>query len=251
MRTALISDVHGNLEALQVVLDDIDKRQVDRIVCLGDIIGYGPNPCECLDMVMARCDYSILGNHDFAAIYEPTNFNVAAEQASFWTRRQIELDPDDVKRKARIDFLGKLAVRKWEGDVLYVHASPRKPINEYIFPDDVHHATNKMKSIFDCIETRCFVGHTHMQGVFTDEPDFYPPAELGGSYTWKAGKKAIINPGSVGQPRDHDPRAAYAIADETKVDFVRIEYDVHATARKIKGVAELNNFLGLRLMDGR
>jgi len=251
MRTALISDIHGNLEALQTVLADIDRRKADRIVCLGDMIGYGPNPRECIDLVMERCEYCILGNHDFAALYEPTNFNVAAEQASFWTRRQFEFEPDEVKRKKRLDFLGKLAVRRWEGDVLYVHASPRKPINEYIFPDDVHHATNKMKSIFDCIETRCFVGHTHMQGIFTDEPDFYPPAELGNTYSWKQGKKVIINPGSVGQPRDRDPRAAYAIADDEKVEFVRIEYDVHTTARKIKGIPELNNFLGLRLMDGR
>ena len=87
MRTAVISDIHANLEALRVVLDHIDKQKVDRIICLGDILGYGPNPVECVDLIAERCEWSLMGNHDFGALYEPTNFNQAAEQAAATTFR--------------------------------------------------------------------------------------------------------------------------------------------------------------------
>jgi len=84
MPTAIISDIHGNLDALRRVLDDIDQRGIESIVCLGDIIGYGPNPLDCLDLVRERCDWALMGNHDFAVLYEPTSFNTSAEQAAFW-----------------------------------------------------------------------------------------------------------------------------------------------------------------------
>jgi diadenosine tetraphosphatase ApaH/serine/threonine PP2A family protein phosphatase len=133
-----------------------------------------------------------------------------------------------------------------------VHASPRRPINEYIFPDDVITAPTKMAQIFDKFEKRCFVGHTHVTGVFTSEPDFYPPGELDGqAYKFRGSEKCIVNPGSVGQPRDRDPRASYAIVHDDRVEFVRIEYDVEAVVAKIKSNPELNDFLGLRLVEGR
>lgn len=251
MRTALISDIHANLDALTVVLAEIEQRGVDRIVCLGDIIGYGPNPLECLDLVMERCEFAMMGNHDFAVLYEPTSFNTTAEQAAFWTRKQFEEEPDPDLRKKRFEYLGNLLVRKWEDGNLYVHASPRRPINEYIFPDDVVSAPNKMASIFDRIETRCFVGHTHVTGLFTNEPDFYPPADLGGAYQWGSDDKVVVNPGSVGQPRDRDPRASFAIMDEEQIEFVRMEYDINAVVEKVKAIEELSDFLGQRLLEGR
>ncbi|MEM1355968.1 MAG: metallophosphoesterase family protein [Planctomycetota bacterium] len=251
MRTAIISDIHANLDALNVVMQDIGRREVDRVVCLGDIIGYGPNPLECLDIVMDRCTFAMMGNHDFAVLYEPTSFNTTAEQAAFWTRRQFEEEADADKRRARFEYLGNLVVRKWEQGTLFVHASPRRPINEYIFPDDVVSAPNKIGSIFDRIDERCFVGHTHVTGVFTDEPDFYPPQDLGGAYKWGSDDKVIVNPGSVGQPRDRDPRASYAIMDEIGVEFVRLEYDIQSVIEKVKQIDELSDFLGQRLLEGR
>ena len=95
MRTALISDIHGNLEALTVVLADIDARGVDQIICLGDTLGYGPDPVACVDLVSERCAWSLMGNHDFGALYEPTNFNSAAELAAYWTRDQLDLEEDE------------------------------------------------------------------------------------------------------------------------------------------------------------
>ncbi len=267
MPTALISDIHGNLDALETVLADIDRRGIERIYCLGDIIGYGPNPVECLDTVMDRCEFAMMGNHDFAVLYEPTSFNTSAEAAAFWTRKQFEEEADDDKRKHRWEYLGNLLIRRWHEGAVYVHASPRRPINEYVFPDDVITAPGKMDAIFERIENRCFCGHTHVTGVFTDEPDFYPPADLGGVYKYADTEKCIVNPGSVGQPRDRDPRASYAImyeqgepnpddatnGEETsaRVEFVRLEYDIDSVIRKVEAVPDLADFLGQRLLEGR
>lgn len=251
MPIALISDIHANLDALEVVLADIDKRGLEEIYCLGDIIGYGPNPVECLDLVMQHCAFSLMGNHDFAVLYEPTSFNTSAEQASFWTRQQFENEKDEHKRRARWEYLGNLVVRHRHMGALWVHASPRRPINEYIFPDDVITAPNKMQQIFDRIDQRCFCGHTHVCGVFTNEPDFYPPQDLGGAYKFLDGEKCIINPGSVGQPRDRDPRAAYAILHDDRVEFVRLAYDIQAVVNKVTAIPQLSDFLGQRLLEGR
>ena len=205
---AVISDIHGNLEALSTVLADIDRRGIQNIICLGDIIGYGPNPREVLDLVAKRCAWSLLGNHDFACLYEPTNFNAGAEAASFWTRYQLESEPDPEARATRWEFLGSLLVRQSFDGILCVHGSPRRPINEYIFADDIATAPAKMSQIFDRVDRACLVGHTHVQGLFTDEPDFYPPDELNNTYTFNSWEKVVINVGSVGQPRDRDPRAS-------------------------------------------
>jgi len=249
--TALISDIHGNLDALEVVLADIRARGIQHIFCLGDIIGYGPNPRECLDLVMKNCDWTLMGNHDFAVLYEPTAFNASAESASFWTRRQIEDEPDADRRRKRFEFLGSLSIRHTFGKAICVHASPRRPINEYIFPDDVITAPSKMSQIFDRFDTRCFVGHTHVTGVFTDEPDFYPPADLDNVYRFTDDEKCIVNPGSVGQPRDRDPRASYAIVHDDRVEFVRLEYNIQSVIDKVTAIDELNDFLGHRLLEGR
>ncbi|MEX0652738.1 MAG: metallophosphoesterase family protein [Phycisphaeraceae bacterium] len=248
---ALISDIHGNADALRVVLADIKARGVDDVYCLGDIIGYGPDPLASLDMVIEHCRFALMGNHDFAVLFEPTSFNTSAEQAAFWTRRQFELEPDAGKRRQRWEYLGSLVIRKRHLDALWVHASPRRPINEYIFPDDVVTAPTKMEQIFDRIETRCFCGHTHVAGVFTDEPDFYPPEDLGGAYRFVEDEKFIVNPGSVGQPRDRDPRASYCIVHDDRVEFVRLDYDIPAVVEKVAAIPELNDFLGQRLLDGR
>lgn len=259
MPTAVISDIHSNAEALRAVLTDIDRRKITRIICLGDIIGYGPDPLECVDLVAQRCEWSLMGNHDFGVLYEPTNFNPGAEAAAYWTRDQFDAETDAAARARRYDFLGRLRVRVMEiapdgtRPILAVHGSPRRPINEYIFPDDALSAPDKMKQLFALLDGVALVGHTHVPGVFTDEPDFWPPDELGPErcYRFNNGEKAIINVGSVGQPRDHDPRASYAILHPDRVEFCRVEYDVETTARKIKATPELSDWLADRLYEGR
>lgn len=269
---AIISDIHSNLEALRAVLDDIERRGILEIVCLGDVIGYGPNPRECLDLVRERARLCLMGNHDHAVLYEPTNFNIAAERAAFWTRQMIENEADPPQRGQRWNFLGKLPVRVREGDILYVHASPRRPINEYIFPEDVFTNPQKVIANFERLDARlCFVGHTHQPGVFLDDPYFDPPNELPDApYYVIEDERAIINVGSVGQPRDRDPRASYVIVypreagertagragrngacSVDQIEFVRLEYDIDTTVQKILAEPMLDDMLGHRLYDGR
>jgi diadenosine tetraphosphatase ApaH/serine/threonine PP2A family protein phosphatase len=247
---AIISDIHANVEALTAVLADIDARGLKRIICLGDVVGYGPNPLECMDMVMQRCEFSLMGNHDFAIFYEPANFNPAAENASFWTRAQFDADPDVSRRNNRWRYLGSMPTRMANDRFSCYHGSPRKPVNEYVFAADIYSAPAKMAAIFDRIEHLCFVGHTHVPGVFVPDPDFYAPEELDNRYKI-TDERAMINVGSVGQPRDRNPLASYAVLTEESVEFIRVPYDVPKTVEKIKAIDALDNFLGIRLIDGR
>jgi diadenosine tetraphosphatase ApaH/serine/threonine PP2A family protein phosphatase len=247
---AIVSDIHGNLEAFSTVLAEIERRQVQHIVCLGDVIGYGPNPTECLDLVMSRCRATLMGNHDFGILYEPSNFNDVAEQSCFWTRRCFENEADKTKRANRWRFMANLAVRIRTPEFIAVHASPRRPINEYIFPDDIYTNPGKFVSIFERFERLCFVGHTHQPGVFLEGPDFYSPDELDYKYDL-TDEKAIINVGSVGQPRDRDPRTSFVVVTDTRIEFIRLEYDIDKTVKKIEAIPELDNYSGTRLLDGR
>ncbi len=254
MRTAIISDIHGNLEALETVLSDIDSRSVDQVISLGDILGYGPDPKACVDLVADRCEWSLLGNHDYGALYEPTNFNKAAEDAAYWTRAQFDAEENKEIAARRWEFLGALRVRTTMGDFLCVHGTPRRPINEYLFPDDAINSPVKMKQIFDRIPKYSMSGHTHVPGIFTDEPDFYPPEDLDNfTFEYADNDHFIINPGSVGQPRDLDPRSSYAILDDEPktVEFFRLDYDIEAVREKIHAIPELSNWLGDRLLEGR
>ena len=130
------------------------------------------------------------------------------------------------------------------------HGSPRKPINEYVFPDDIYTAPQKMAQIFDRFDKLCFVGHTHVPGVFIPDPDFYSPEELNNRYAITT-ERAMINVGSVGQPRDRNPKASYVILHDDAVEFVRVEYDVQTTVDKVRSIDPLDKFLAARLLDGR
>ncbi len=288
MRRALISDIHGNLEALEVVLDDIQGRGITEIFCLGDIIGYGPNPRECIDRVMDRCTMTLLGNHDQGAMFDPDGFNIGAERAIFWTREQLENPSDRANNERRWEFLGALSRSHKLDPFLFVHGSPRNPLSEYIFPEDIYNH-RKMERLFQLVDKYCFQGHTHVPGVFTEGYQFYAPEEIDNEYTLGDGK-VMINVGSVGQPRDGDPRACYVIledgldgppagtvrpddqpteADEggpgsptpsparppgggpVRVTFRRLPYDHETTIQKIYAISELEPFLGDRLRQGR
>lgn len=253
MKRALISDIHANIEALQVVLEDIRQQGVTQVYCLGDIIGYGPDPVACLNKIIELCDATILGNHDQAALFDPDGFNPMALQAVYWTRGELEKrngTQDDIDR--RWDFLGELPRSLAEGDYLYVHGSPREPTNEYVFPEDVYNQ-RKMDALFDRIVRYCFQGHTHIPGVFTLSGEFITPDECDYQYPL-TGEKTMFNVGSVGQPRDSDPRACYVIIHEgenPKVEFRRLEYPLEKTIQKIYAVPNLDNMLGDRLRSGR
>ncbi|QEG42368.1 metallophosphoesterase family protein [Roseimaritima ulvae] len=248
-RRAIISDIHGNLAALEAVMEDIRDQDISNIVCLGDTVGYGPDPCACIDMAM-EFDFSILGNHDNSALFDPEGFNVAAEQAIFWTRAQIECGPDGPEAsRRRMEFLLELPRVIREDNVLFVHGSPRGPTTEYVFPEDANHP-RKMEKLFSLVPWLCFQGHTHVPGIFTSDMRFTRSADVQEAFTFSSGQKAMINVGSVGQPRDQDPRSCYVIFDGQSVQFRRIEYDIERTVKAIEDEPQLDNFLGYRLREG-
>jgi predicted phosphodiesterase len=248
VKRALISDIHSNLEALTAVLADIRAQGIDETFCLGDIVGYGPNPRECIDLVMG-CKVCLLGNHDQGALFDPEGFNTGAERAIFWTREQLEQQGASSDGNKRWDFLGELPRNYQEGPLLFVHGSARNPLNEYIFPEDIYNR-RKMEKIFALIRKHSFQGHTHVPGVFTEDYRFFSPDDIDNEYRL-GDEKTMINVGSVGQPRDGDPRACYVILEDNVVRFRRVEYPIEETVEKIHAVPELDNFLGDRLRDGR
>ena len=256
---ALISDIHSNIEALTTVLQDIEERGIQTIYCLGDVVGYGANPKECLDLVIEKTESCVQGNHDYAVLFEPTNFNTGDEAASYWTRRVLEEEPDPNKRAQRWNYLGRQRMR-WtmkskmadvQAQLDFVHASPRRPINEYVFPEDAFSNPEKIETLFDRFERLCFIGHTHVPGVFLESTEFCTPEDLDDVFEVEPGTKALINVGSVGQPRDRDPRASYCLIEPDQVSFVRVAYDVDAVAEKVFGIPDLDDYLGNRLKDGR
>lgn len=230
---------------------DIEQQGVERVVCLGDVIGYGPDPCACLDQVM-QFEFCVLGNHDSSALFDPEGFNLAAEQAIFWTRAQIECGGDGPEAsRRRMQYICQMPRMIEEGTVLFVHGSPRGPTNEYVFPEDTQNP-KKMEKLFSLVPQVCFQGHTHVPGIFTRDLRFIRPVELGEGYRLGSGSdRLMVNVGSVGQPRDGDPRSCYVIFDGQTIQYRRVAYDVEKTVAKIQAEPELDDFLGLRLRDGR
>ena len=223
MRCAVLADIHANLAALEAVLNDIEKKGgFDETWCLGDIVGYGPDPRPCLEMVQRLKPFCIAGNHDLAAIgrIDTAYFNPDAAIACQWTTAQLA--PADI---AYLDSLPLTLER--EGFTL-VHGSPRDPVWEYVFSASIA-AGN-----FDVFRSQlCLVGHTHEPIVFRLEKDgeckaaaFSPGIGLVLGHT-----RMMINPGGVGQPRDGDPRASYAIyeSEGRVMRLYRVPYDVQAT----------------------
>jgi diadenosine tetraphosphatase ApaH/serine/threonine PP2A family protein phosphatase len=250
---AIISDIHSNLEALQAVLADIAKQPVQEIYCLGDVVGYGPNPRECVDLVM-KCKVVLLGNHDQGALFDPDGFNPPAERAIFWTRAQLEAADNRPATDRRWEFLAERPRSFRENGCLFVHGSARNPLNEYVFPEDIYNQ-RKMERIFALVERTCFQGHTHVPGIFTEQLpqdlyQFHSPEEVGFVYRLD-GRKTLCNVGSVGQPRDGDWRACYVLLDGDTIRYRRVEYDIDSTVKKIYAIPDLENFLGDRLRDGR
>ncbi len=255
---AIISDLHSNLAALEAVIEDIKARNIERIICLGDTVGYGPDPVACVALAR-QFDTVLQGNHDEAIFqsHKTEEFNVRAELAVEWTRTQLSRG-SEAAVAARLDFLRNVEPMKEvvidDVPVLLAHGSPRRPLREYIFPRDVRNV-EKMTDIFSRVQRICFVGHSHVPGIYTEDLTYKHPSELEflKIYHFEDGVKAVVNVGSVGQPRDRDPRSCYVtLTDEADaVVFRRVEYDIEKTRQKIYQAAGLHNSLGDRLLEGR
>ena len=232
MRLAVLSDVHANLEALTTALAEVDRLGVDAVVCLGDIVGYGPEPGPCIDLVRERCEVTVLGNHDEAVAFD----------------RRLEYLPEDGQKAVRLHqklldadqmaWLQSLPLNVERYDTTLVHASPLEPeswarITSYL----------ELQAQFSAFHTDvCFVGHSHRPAIVADKV---------GVLRVRHGHRYLINVGSVGQPRDRDPRLAFGLFDtETfKYELIRAHYDVARTSSKIRK-AGLPDTLSARLRRG-
>jgi predicted phosphodiesterase len=247
----IISDLHGNAEALEAVFQDMDRKGVDEIFCLGDVVGYGPDPEHCIDRVMERCKVVICGNHDWAVVHGAVGFNRVAKGAIDATRKRLK--PGllaSAEKRRRWDFIQNLEQSYRDGDDLFVHGSPRDPTMEYVFPYDIMVRPNvKIEEIFAMFGRTCFSGHTHVPGILTEGYEFLDIITLEGEYH-RTDEKTLINVGSVGQPRDGDNRACYVTIDGDDIAFHRVEYDYARTIRKIQETRDIDELCGLRLERG-
>ncbi len=235
MAIAIISDIHGNLEALTSALDYIHQQGITEVYCLGDIVGYGPNPNECVEIVRQQCKVVLMGNHDYAAIglARIEYFNEFAKLATYWTMDRLS--------PANKEFLKGLPFMHQTDRMLMVHASPTHPSHWYYILN-MNDALLEMQSFRQNV---CFVGHSHVPIVFNQKETIRSDVII------EPNQKYIVNVGSVGQPRDGDPRLSFVIFDleSGKLQYVRLEYDVKRTYEKIikNGLPE---FLAERLLKG-
>ena len=242
MRALIVSDVHSNIEALGAVVADAESRGgFDQVWCLGDTVGYGPDPGACISLLREHDLVAVAGNHDYAAVGKRTvhDFNGAARAAAYWTA--ANLSPEDAA------FLSGLPLTETHAPFTLVHGSLRQPIDEYLLDSNAALATLAL------LPTRyCLVGHSHIPFICAEnggspefalftEDEMFPLQQ----------ERLIINPGSVGQPRDRDPRPSYAIFDEDTltIERHRVTYDIAETQRKMEA-AGLPQYLIDRLDHG-
>jgi len=226
MRYLILSDIHANLAAFEAVLSHAALDTIDRVWCLGDVVGYGPCPNECISRLQELPEHvCVAGNHDWAAISRIgiAEFNPSAQVACRWTGEELT--------EENMVYLASLPTRVVEGECTLVHGSPREPIWEYI----IYPSTAQLN--FQFFDTRlCFVGHTHAPAIFREETSshkFEISIPVPGAPIPLDRERLIINPGSVGQPRDGDPRASYMIFDPeaSSIEYQRVTYDVSSTQR--------------------
>ncbi len=235
MSIAIISDIHGNLEALSTALDYIDRQGIKDIYCLGDIVGYGPNPNECVEIVRQRSKVVLMGNHDYAAIglARIEYFNEYAKMATYWTMDRLT--------KKNQDFIKQLPFIYQTDSMIMVHASPSKPSHWYYILS-LNDAIMEMQSFTQNI---CFVGHSHVPVVFNQK------TTIKENFIIEPNQKYIVNVGSVGQPRDGDPRLCFVVyePDAGKLKYIRLNYNIEQTYQKIIK-SGLPTFLAERLLKG-
>ena len=239
MSFAIISDIHSNLEALSQTYKYIRKRKdVEDIVILGDLVGYGANPNECIRFCKKISKNIIVGNHDYGAVYpeERLFFNIYAAKAAKWTEDNLE--------EENCNYLKNLPLTISKNRFLFVHSSPHNP-EEWSYILNTWDA-NFQFGVFD--QNICFIGHSHVPAIFA-EKNF--PENENKKFFFSKDEKYIVNVGSIGQPRDRNPNLSFAIFDENEwsLEYIRLDYNIKRAADKILN-AELPSFLAERLYHG-
>ncbi len=242
MRYAIICDVHSNLEALEAVLAEIKNHRVDRVVHLGDAVGYNANPNECIEILMNENIPSIMGNHDAAAcgLDDPQMFNYAAKQAIRWTREKLT--------PKHHEYLGSLPETLiLDETILLAHGSPGSRDNYLL---DWKHSMAEFAIMAELSIKICFFGHSHLPSLFVHQGRDHDLQNYA-KHTLDKSNSYLVNFGALGQPRDGDPRACFGIfdSDEMTVEFIRLEYDVLKAAKKVEK-AGLEIYLSERLLEG-
>jgi diadenosine tetraphosphatase ApaH/serine/threonine PP2A family protein phosphatase len=246
---AIVSDIHSNLEALESVFARIDALGVGETVCLGDVVGYGADPLPTTRLVMQRCKWTILGNHDWGLFHDLDDFNPLAREALYLSRRRLKPSWVLPGRRAAFEFLRTLPERMQDHGCLFFHGSPRDPVMEYVLRSDGILEPEKMRAIFAAIDRPTFVGHTHWPGIHRGDFRFTQATEGNREFDL-GGEPCVVNVGSVGQPRDGDPRASFAVVDRGRVEIHRVDYDLRRTQAKILA-AGLHPALAERLARGK
>ena len=253
MKIALVSDLHSNKEAADAVFGHIRAQGIQTMICLGDIVGYGPDPEHCVDLVRGHAEVTVLGNHDEALFHDAADFNPHARSAIDWTRDRLR--PrwwSSSEKRGRWRWLQNLDHTHVIDRYTFVHGSTRDPVREYVLSTDGFLNPSKLRAIFDSFDGVAFCGHTHHPGVHTEDMRFLG-LEGADEMTIELpeGEKRIVNVGSVGQPRDGDNRACYTVLTESDVTWYRVAYDYKATMDKILGTGALNEILARRLALGK
>jgi predicted phosphodiesterase len=241
MRIAVVSDIHANLHALETVLADIDREPVDELWCLGDVVGYGPRPNECCDLIRDRAAISLCGNHDLAAlgVLDIAEFSGDAAAAARWTSGVLGAD--------QRTWLASLAPLGKRGDAELYHASPRDPVWEYVLSEEV-----AVLALEATTAPLVLVGHTHVAlALAWDGARIEGGLAPGGVTIELEGRRFIVNPGSTGQPRDGDSRAAWLLVDTAAgtASFRRVPYPIEQTQKEMRDAA-LPEALAGRLAHG-
>jgi len=240
LRYAILSDIHANLDALEAVLASVRAFGVDSCLCLGDVVGYGACPKECLDLVRDSCERTVAGNHDFAVLgrIDIENFNAYAKEATLWTKEALE--------ESDLGYLGGLSlVENFDGFTI-VHGALYSPeLFDYV--QTTYDASLSLNQLSNSV---CFFGHSHIPVTFTQRR--FISYSLAAEISVEPGTKVLVNVGSVGQPRDNNPQASYAVFDtaERRIWIRRVSYDVDMAATRIRD-AGLPEVLGERLKVGR
>jgi predicted phosphodiesterase len=225
MILAVISDVHANLEALEAVMSDIEHQNADKIICLGDIVGYGSDPEACLDLVDKNCAIKLMGNHEHAVMGKMINhhMNQAAQQSISWTLNKLA--------DRYLPMIADLPIDAYSDGIYFVHSSPVEPSNwRYVLTSaDAAQAFQSLKTRF------CFLGHSHLPMIFSQFEDVIH-RQTGHDFQPSDDTRYLINVGAVGQPRDGDSRASYVTYDTNEDDiyFHRVEYDIQKTQQKMR-----------------
>ena len=258
MKLAILSDIHANIRAFEAVLDDLSKQGgADKIYCLGDVVGYGPKPLDCLALAKKHFQLTLRGNHEHALQHGAKDFNEMAFRAINWTRDQIIPDYNNATplQMENWGFVCSLPQTHVEGSLQFVHGAPQDPVDEYLLPMDIDPQNRrygpKLEKAFAMTPWVTFCGHSHFPGVFGQDASYLSPTlQKEVKVTLQREQKYIVNVGSVGQPRDGDNRACYLTFEDGVIKWRRVHYDIQEMYNCVYAIGALDPTLGERLFRG-